>query len=80
MQHAYGKDVVSAFNKELEGFFIRVHTPAQALRMHDALRALDDGLPEGFDVSVPRTQIACMHAQMQFGSIGQSERAAAQRV
>lgn len=47
---AYGKDDVSSFNKDLGGFYIQVHSPKQALKMHDALRALDADLPEVLDV------------------------------
>merc|ERR1719231_217428 len=48
--HAYGKDDVSSFNKSLGGFHIKVHAPKQAVRMHKALRELDDALPEDLNL------------------------------
>lgn len=49
-KHAYGKDVVRTFNKELGGFPVRVHAPKQAMRMHDALRKLDATMREDLDL------------------------------
>lgn len=49
-KHAYGKDEVRSFSKELDGFPIRVHAPKQAMRMHSALRALDDTMREDLDL------------------------------
>lgn len=49
-EHAYPKDTVSSFNKELGGFYIHARVPAQAKRMYSALRALDDAMPEKLDV------------------------------
>ena len=40
-EHAYGKDDVSSFNRELDGFSIKVHAPKQAVRMHKAMRELE---------------------------------------
>ena len=40
-EHACGKDEVSRFNRELDGFRIYARYPEQARRMHAALRALD---------------------------------------
>ena len=49
-EHAYGKDDVSGFNKDLNGFVIKVHVPKQAMRMHNALRELDSEMPEDLDL------------------------------
>ena len=45
-EHASGKDEVSRFNRELNGFHIYARYPEQARRMHAALRALDAAMPE----------------------------------
>lgn len=49
-QHASGKDEVSRFNRELDGFHIYARYPQQARRMHAALRELDAAMDEQLDV------------------------------
>merc|ERR1712070_176700 len=42
----YPGDKISTFNKQLNGFATRVHTPKQAKTFHSALRAIDSKLPD----------------------------------
>merc|ERR1712159_696861 len=60
-------DEVKSFNRELDGFPVRVHSPAQAQSMHEAIRALPHGaedLPEELDVGdwePPEVTILTVH-------------------